>query len=89
MHLVQIKWERKILRSNELEYLKQKSEADLTKTIDDSPLIDNPAYFARADRYFQKYARQLRFDIDDCFSVYFGEKIRGMEGWVWSFIRGR
>lgn len=63
----------------ELEYLKQKSEADLTKTIDDSPLIDNPAYFARADRYFQKYARQLRFDIDDCFSVYFGEKIRGME----------
>ena len=69
----------------ELERLMKMSESDLTKKTVDIPSVNNPAYFARAERYFAKYSSQLRSDIDDRFASYFEEKtsrIRAMVGHI-------
>ena len=42
-------------------------------------LDDEAAYFARVERYFAKYAKELRRDIDDTFKAYFEERIQRME----------
>ena len=53
--------------------LKQKSEEALTTEVNNSTLYDDDAYFARADKFFNKYGEELRRDVDDTFEAYLGE----------------
>ena len=62
-----------------LESLKQVSEAELTRRIAESLVVEDSAYFVRAESYFADHATELRQDVDDRFSAYFEERIRRME----------
>ena len=64
---------------HQLESLKKVPEAELTRRIGESLVIEDSAYFARAERYFAGHATELRRDVDDRFSTYFEERIRRME----------
>lgn len=60
--------------------LKKIPEGELTEKVESSLGFDNePAYFARVERYFAKYVKELRHNIDDTFEAYFEERIRRME----------
>ena len=59
--------------------LMKQSERTLTDQVDTSLTPDDAPYFARAERYFTKYAEQLRHDVDDTFGTYFGEQIERMQ----------
>ena len=63
----------------QLAKFKKLPESELTRKVEDSFLFDDAAYFARAARYFAKYAEVLRRDIDDGFHSYFEERIRRMK----------
>ena len=64
----------------QLERLKKDSEGELTRKVESSLMLDDEAaYFARVERYFAKYAKELRRDIDDTFKAYFEERIQRME----------
>lgn len=59
-----------------LESLKKYSEAELTMKIEASRVFQDAPYFARAERYFVKYAKELRRDVDDTFSTYFEARMQ-------------
>ena len=59
-----------------LEQLKNLPEPELTEKVNVSLIHDDAAYIARVEKYFSKYAEELRRDIDDTFSTYFEERIR-------------
>ena len=59
-----------------LEQLNNLPEPELTEKVNVSLIRDDDAYFARVEKYFSKYADELRRDIDDTFSTYFEERIR-------------
>ena len=63
----------------QLDLLKQIPERELTKEVESSLMFDNTAYFARVERYFTKYVKELRRDIDDTFKAYFEERIRRVD----------
>ena len=64
----------------QLERLKKDSEGELTRKVESSLMFDDEAaYFARVERYFAKYAKELRRDIDDTFKAYFEKRIQRME----------
>ena len=71
--------ERAILTQRQLEKLKELSESELTSKIDVNHIFDDDAYFVRAEKYFTKYVKELRRNIDDTFSAYFEEQIRHTE----------
>ena len=71
--------ERSILTQRQLEKLKDLSESDLTSKIDISYMYDDDAYFVRAEKYFMKYVKELRSNIDDTFNAYFEEQIQRTE----------
>ena len=63
--------------------LKKIPEGELTEKVESSLGFDNePAYFARVERYFAKYVKELRHNIDDTFEAYFEERIRRMEAFL-------
>ena len=55
----------------ELERLRRLSESELTRKIEVAWTFEDAPYFARAERYFEKYGDELRSNIDDKFSAYF------------------
>lgn len=55
------------------------SEDQLTKEISRRLMYDDEAYFVRAERYFTRYGKQLRFDVDDRFRKYFKEVVQRFE----------
>ena len=61
--------------------LKELTERELTEKIETGLILgDNEtAYFVRVEKYFAKYAKELRHDIDDTFKTYFEERIRRVE----------
>ena len=63
----------------QLEKLKGFSEEELTQKTEGSFVYDDLAYFARAEKYFSKYAGELRRNIDDAFSGYVNEQMERME----------
>ena len=64
----------------QLERLKKDPEGELTIKVESSLMFDDEAaYFARVERYFAKYVKELRRDIDDTFEAYFEERIQRME----------
>ena len=71
--------ERAILTQRQLENLKDLSESELTNKIGISYMYDDDAYFVRAEKYFMKYAKDLRRNIDDTFNAYFEERIQRTE----------
>ena len=73
------KKERAILTQHQLERLKDLSESELTSKIDTNFMYEDDAYFVRAERYFVKYVKELRSNIDSTFNTYFEERIRRAE----------
>ena len=73
----------------QLERLKKCSESVLTKKVESSLMYDDSAYFARAERYFAKYAEDLRRNIDNTFSAYYEEMIRREEAFFGNTFRDR
>lgn len=71
--------ERTILVQYQLEELKKLSESELTSKIDISYMYDDDAYFVRAEKYFMKYVKELRSNIDNTFNTYYEERIRRTE----------
>ena len=63
----------------ELENLKKYPEMELTQRVETAYMFDDAPYFARVERYFAKYAEELRRDVTDTFSKYFNERIRRWE----------
>ena len=61
------------------ERLKNFPERELTKEVENSSIFEDTAYFARAERYFAKHAKELRRDVDDTFKDYSEERIRRLE----------
>ena len=59
--------------------LKGLPESQLTSKVDNSLIYEAEPYFARAEKYFRKYATELRNDVDDRFRRYFEERIGRME----------
>lgn len=59
------------------DHLWAQSEATLIKQVDDGD--DDDAYFARAEKYFARYALELRRDVDDTFGSYFEKGLRRMQ----------
>ena len=59
--------------------LKGLPESQLTSKIDNSLIFEAEPYFARAEKYFRKYATELRNDVDDRFGRYFEQRIERME----------
>ena len=72
----------------QLESLKKYSETELTKMVKASLIYDDVAYFARAERFFANYARELRRNVDDMFGEYVKERIRGIEITLGALIAG-
>ena len=71
--------EKAILAQRQLEELKELSESELTSKIDISYMYDDDAYFVRAEKYFMKYVKEFRSNIDDTFNIYYEERIRRTE----------
>ena len=71
--------ERTLLAQRQLKELKRLSESELTSKIDVSYMYDDDAYFARAEKYYMKYGKELRSNIDDTFNTYYEERIRRTE----------
>ena len=67
------------MTQRELERLRELPESELTSKIDVNHIFDDDAYFVRAEKYFTKYVKELRRNIDDTFSAYFEEQIRHTE----------
>ena len=65
-----------LFKRHKVNVLRKCPESELTKKIEVSFPYDDSPYFARAERYFTKYADELRRDTDDCFKIYFDERIR-------------
>lgn len=63
----------------ELEKLKELSEIELTEKIEVNLMYEQAPYFARAEKYFSKYAEELRHDVDETFQTYFEERMRRIE----------
>ena len=63
----------------QLEKLKESSEEELTQKTEGTFVYDDLAYFARAEKYFSKYAVDLRRNIDDGFIGYINEQMERME----------
>ena len=63
----------------QVESLEQVAEAELTQRIADSLVVEDAAYFVRADRYFVNHVKELRQDVDDRFIGHFEEVIRRLE----------
>ena len=72
----------------QLESLKKYSETELTKMVEDSMIYDDVALFARAERFFTNYAKELRRNVDDMFGEYVNERIRGIETTLGALIAG-
>ena len=72
----------------QLESLKKYSETELTTMVKASLIYDDVAYFARAERFFANYARELRHNVDDMFGEYVKERIRGIEITLGALIAG-
>ena len=72
----------------QLESLKKYSETELTKMVKASLIYDDVAYFARAERFFANYARELRRNVDDMFEEYVKERIQGFEITLGALIAG-
>jgi hypothetical protein len=70
---------KEILQQYQLDVLKKLSETELEKRVGASPINDDSAYFALAERYFRNHVDDLRCNIDDKFSAYFEERIRRTE----------
>ncbi len=62
----------------QLNVLKGFSEAELEKRVGASSMYNDAAYFALVERYFRNHADELRRNVDDKFSAYFEERIRGL-----------
>lgn len=67
--------------------LKNLSEAELTRQVQISTIFDDE-YFARAEKYFSKYAEELRRNIDDTFRAYYEERIQRINTFVSDFPSG-
>ena len=63
----------------QLDRLAKAPHQELTRLVAESLIFQDTAYFARAERYFQKCATDLRRDVDDTFEVYFAERLERME----------
>ena len=72
----------------QLESLRKHSEIELTKMVEASMIYEDVAYFARAERFFAKYARELRRNVDDMFGEYVIERIQGIEISLGALIAG-
>ena len=70
------------------ESLRKHSETELTKMVEASMIYDDVAYFARAERFFANYARELRRNVDDMFEEYVKERIQGIEITLGALIAG-
>ena len=71
--------EKAILAQRQLEELKELSESELTSKIDISYMYDDDAYFVRAEKYFMKYVKEFRSNIDETFNTYYEERVRRTE----------
>ena len=65
-----------LFTQHQMDSLKRYSDQSLTGKVESSLLYVNPAYFARAEKYFAKYADELRRNIDDTFYSYCSEVTR-------------
>ena len=72
----------------QLESLRNHTETELTKMVEASMIYDDVAFFARAERFFANYARELRRNVDDMFGEYVKERIRGIEITLGALIAG-
>ena len=63
----------------QLDQLKNFPKRELTKKVESSPMFDDAAYFARAEKYSAKHVKELRLNVDDAFKTYFEERIRRLE----------
>ena len=69
----------KLFAQHQKDRLRRQSEKDLTKDVETGTLVSASAYFVRAERYFKKYADELRGNVDDRFNSFFDERISRME----------
>lgn len=67
---------RELFARYRLERLRTQSEEALAEQVDNSTLYDDDPYFARAEEFFPKHAKELRRDVDDTFRAYVEERFR-------------
>jgi len=68
-----------LFQQYQLKMLKSLSESELEKRAGLSLIFEDSPYFALVERYFRNRADELRYDVDNRFSVYFEERIRRFE----------